>query len=658
MVACVDPRYHWRILLLDLAAEHAGDALAQRLRGFRTPAVDLRPTDLAGLPAALCEGGVDAVLVAADSSVAIGQALAALPGGDTPLIVAVETPPDAATVASAPWPAGCVWLRPDFSDGELLAALVQAQVDRAFLATPDGLLLTRGQQVLLANPAARKLLNLETGMPMACHDLPLAAGTGSGEHALPDGRILAWHCRPLDPAGALALVTLHDVTEHRAAARALEFRAEHDTLTGLANKLRLQQELEAALARAERDGDRVAVLYIDLDGFKAVNDTHGHEVGDALLIAVAERLNGIRRSGELLARVGGDELVMLAESFPPGLESRIAERVLAAMNTPVQAAGHSLHIGLSIGVAVYPGHPSTADGLLRAADEAMYTAKRSGGNRYQVAQSNVDAMSRRRREIASGLRWGLLRGEFQLLYQPLLHLEQQRFVGAEALLRWHHPSEGVLLPQQFLDVAEASGIIADIGDWVLERLCEQLAQWRWRLGGEFFLSANLAVAQLRRPDFAGRFRRVLHSHGLGSDAVHLEVSERIIAQEVGRAVGDITGATDMHLAVDNVSQGLLSLRNLGSLPIRSLKIDQGLIAGLPHDALSARLVAALIGIGRSFDLAVVAEGVENAAQLRFLRQHGCDYCQGFLLSAPVAASELPALVDTPELLRGLLSALN
>ncbi|MDD3651570.1 EAL domain-containing protein [Immundisolibacter sp.] len=657
MAAYVDPRHHWRILLLDLATAPAGAALAQRLGGFATPAVDLRVTDLAGLSASLRDGGVDAVLVAADSPAAIGPALVALPAGDTPLILAVHTPADAATVAECRWPAGCVWLRRDFSAGELLAALVQGQINRAFLAAPDGLLLARGQQVLLANPAANDLLNLPTGAPIACHTLE-AAGPGSGEQSLPDGRTLAWHCRPLEPAGALTLITVHDVTEHRAAARALEFRAEHDTLTGLANKVRLQQALEAALARAKREGDRVAVLYIDLDGFKAVNDMHGHEVGDALLIAVAERLSGIRRSGELLARIGGDELVMLAQGFPPGLESRIAERVLTALNTPVQAAGRALHIGLSIGVAVYPDHASDADGLLRAADEAMYAAKRSGGNRYQVAHSHVDAVSRRRQEIATGLSRGLLRGEFHLLYQPLLNLEQQRFVGAEALLRWHHPSEGVLLPQQFLDVAEASGIIADIGDWVLERLCAQLAQWRWRLGEEFFLSANLAVAQLRRPDFAGRFRRVLHSHGLGGDAVHLEVSERIIAQEIGRAVGDITGATDMHLAVDDVSQGLLSLRNLGSLPIRSLKLDHGLIAGLPHDALSARLVTSLIGIGRSFGLAIVAEGVENAAQLRFLRQHGCDYCQGFLLSAPVAASELPALVDTPELLRGLLSVSN
>lgn len=657
LLSHADHQRRWRILLLDLAAG-SGDVVAERLTGVSGLAIEVQAVDAVRFATSLQSTDADVVLLAADTLQTLQDALAQFgaraPETDLALILVLREPPDATRVASGRCPPGSVWLRRDFSGGELIAALRQAQINLAFNANPDGVLLEADHHVLLANPAAHRLLDWPVDAPAPRPFELTEDAPGSGQWATPDGRTLEWHSRPLTPHGGRAVVTVHDATERLATAQALEFRAEHDTLTGLPNPVRLRQELDAALARADRDGGRVAVLYLDLDGFKQINDTFGHDVGDALLVAVAERLSGVRRSGELLARVGGDEMVMLAESFPAGLEGRIAERVLGALDAPLTAGGRTLRVGLSIGVAVYPDHASDADGLLRAADEAMYTAKRSGRDTYRVASSHVDAISQRRQEIAVGLKQGLLRGEFELLYQPLLDLRRARFVGAEALLRWHRPREGVLHPGQFLDVAETSGLIVDIGDWVLDRLCTQLAQWRWELGEDFFVSTNLSAAQLRRPDFAGRFRRVLHSHGLTSDAVRLEVSESIMAQELGRALGDMTTATDMHLAVDDVNQGMLSLRNLSSLPIRSLKLDHSLVAGLPDDTLSAQLVEALIGIGRTFGLSVVAEGVENAAQLRFLRLSGCDYCQGFLLSAPVAASELPVLVNTPELLLGLL----
>ncbi len=656
-------RHHWRILLLDTAAR-TGDCLSDRLASIDTVAIEVQPVDAGQFQAALQTTTANAVLLAAHSLDALAREVphhepAALPV-DLPLLLVLDEPPDEAGVLGGRWPACSVWLRRDFSRGELLAALRQAQINLAFTANPDGvLLLEADHHVSLANPAAWRLLNWSADDLHAQRlDLTTEDNHGLQEWTAPDGRTLEWQSRSLTLSGGPAVVALHDATERRATARALEFRAEHDPLTGLANQVRLRHELESALARADRDGGRVAVLYLDLDGFKQINDTFGHNVGDALLVAVAQRLTGIRRSGELLARVGGDELVMLAESFPPGFEGRIAERVLGALDAPLQAGGRTLRVGLSIGVAVYPDHASDADGMLRAADEAMYAAKRGGRDTYRLASSHADAVSQHRQEITAGLKQGLLRGEFQLLYQPLLDLRRARFVGAEGLLRWHRPKSGVLHPQHFLDVAETSGLILEIGDWVLDHLCQQLAQWRWELGEDFFVCANLSAAQLRRADFAGRFRRVLHSHGLTSASVRLEVNESIIAQELGRALGDVAAATDMHLAVDDVSQGMLSLRNISSLPIRSLKLDHTLVAGLPHDTLSAQLVDALIAIGRTFGLSVVAEGVENAAQLQFLRERGCDYCQGFLLSAPVAATDLPALVNAPELLRGLLPALS
>lgn len=657
MVFDADRRHRWRAVLLDSTAS-PGNGLVRRLTALADPFAAVRQVDPAGFASALQQGGVDLALIVADHSDAAASALDLATFGQglgaVPLIVMVDEPPDERAVDAPVWPSGTAWLRGDCSAGEWLAALHQAELAAAFNADPDGLVLAADRHVVLSNPAAQRLLAEAPGgapaerLAFDVHD------SGLREWTAPDGRAVEWQGRRLAGGDGLAVLALHDVTERRAAEQALAFRADHDTLTGLANAVRLRQDLDSALARADRDGGRVAVLYLDLDGFKQVNDTFGHDVGDAVLVAVTERLTGIRRSGELLARVGGDELVMLAESFPPGYEVRIAERVLGALDAPLQAGGRTLRIGLSIGVAVYPDNASDADGLLRAADEAMYEAKRSGRDTYRVASSHADAISRRRQELALGLKQGLLRGEFELLYQPVLDLRQGRFVGAEALLRWHRPGDGVLHPQQFLDVAEASGLIVEIGDWALDRLCRQLAEWRWTLGEDFFVCTNLSAAQLRRADFAGRFRRVLHSHGLTSHAVRLEVSEHVMAQQFGRALGEFTAATDVHLAVDDVSQGMLSLRNLSSLPIRSLKLDHTLIAGLPDDALSAQLVDALIGIGRTFGLSVVAEGVESAEQLRFLRARGCDYCQGFLLSAPVTAAELPVLVATPEVVRGLL----
>lgn len=656
------PRHHWRVLLLDTAAR-AGDNLSDRLSSISAAVLDIQPVDADRFRAALDTTHADVVLVAAHSLAALARELPnwdpmAL-AIDRPVVLVLDEPPDEACVMGGQWPQGSAWLRRDFSGGEALAAFRQAQINLAFTANPDGVvLLGADHRVSLANPAARRLLSRPTD---DLNDLRLnltADDRGVQEWTAPDGSVLEWQSQSRSPVGGPAVVALHDATERRAAAQALEFRAEHDTLTGLANQVRLRHELDSALARAERDGGRVAVLYLDLDGFKLINDTFGHDVGDALLVAVAQRLIGVRRAGELLARIGGDELVMVAESFPPGFEGRIAERVLGALDAPLQAGGRTLRVGLSIGVAVYPDHASDTEGLLRAADEAMYEAKRGGRDTYRLASSHIDAVSQRRQDITEGLRHGLLRNEFQILYQPLLDLKRGRFVGAEALLRWHRPQVGVLHPRQFLDVAETSGLILGIGDWVLDQICQQLAQWRWDLGEDFFVCANLSAAQLRRADFAGRFRRVLHSHGLTSTAVRLEVSESVMAQEMGRVLGDMKADTDMHFAVDDVSQGLLSLRNISSLPIRSMKLDQALIAQLPHDTLSAQLVDALIAIGRTFDLSVVAEGVENAAQLQFLRERGCDYCQGFLLSAPVPAADLPSLVTTPELLRGLLPALT
>ena len=652
------PGHPYRVLLIDADAAW-GDGLATRVPDMGARPAQVEAVDGWRLQETLDGGKFDLALLAAHSLDELGRTV---PGLDLaqlaqqlPLVLVLDTRRDAHGFQDPATVPGAVLWRRDFSHDEFLAAACQARLDHASRNNPDGvLLLDTDRRVVLSNPTARQML----GLPQT-NDAPLGAeiapfGPGHGEWQSPDGRLLEWEAGAASQGAGLTVITLRDVGERRADTRALAFRAEHDALTGLVNQERLRYELQAALARADRDGGRVAVLYLDLDGFKQINDTFGHAAGDALLVGVAQRLMAVCRAGELVARIGGDELVMVAERFPPGLESRIAERVLAALAPPIQAAERELRVGVSIGVAVYPDHASDVAGLVQAADEAMYEAKRDGRDTFRLASGHADVVTQRRQELAVGLEQALLRREFEVLYQPLLDLRQDRFVGAEALLRWHRPRQGTLHPGQFLDVAETSGLITGIGDWVLDHVCQQLAQWRWALGEDFFLCATVSVVQLRRADFAGRFRRILQSHGLTSAAVRLEVSESVMAQEMGRALGDMTAATDVHLAVDDVSQGMLSLRNISSLPIRSLKIDRSLVADLPNNTLTGQLVDALIAIGRTFGLSVVAEGVETVEQLQFLRTRGCDYCQGFLLSAPVSAANLPTLVNTPALLAGLL----
>ncbi|WP_372719093.1 putative bifunctional diguanylate cyclase/phosphodiesterase [Immundisolibacter sp.] len=656
-------RYHWRVLLLDMAARYE-DSLTDRVLALAGVDLDVRPvSNLDELKPALEDSHFDFALIAGSSLASLAQQWSQSGAANLPpelaLLLVLDESPDEAEVLECGMPIAAVLLRRSFTGGDLLAAMWQARLGSMFFASPDGMLLLDAMgSVQASNPAALRLLGKQTA-ELRAEPLELTVNErGQHEWTSAGGRVLEWRKQSLSDTGAAAVVTLRDVTEQRVAAQALAFRAEHDPLTGLANPQRLWQELSSALARADRDAGRVAVLYVDLDGFKQINDMYGHEVGDALLVAVAQRLTGICRAGELLSRMGGDELVMVAESFPPGFEARIAERVLAALASPLRAAGRTVRVGASVGVAVYPDHASDSEGLLRAADEAMYEAKRNGRDGYSLATSHADTISQHRQDIADGLQVALLRDELHLLYQPVLDLKRGQIVGAEALLRWNRPGVGTLHPMEFLDVAETTGLIVGIGDWVFDQICRQLAQWRWVLGEDFFVCANLSATQLRRADFAGRFRRILHSHGLTSKSVRLEISERVMAQELGRALGDITAATDMYIAVDDVSQGLLSLRNLSSLPIRSLKLDSSLVAGLPDDVLSAQLTEALISIGRTFNLSVVAEGVENAAQLAFLRERGCDYCQGFLLSAPVPAADFPSLVKTPELLDGLVAPLK
>ena len=372
--------HHWRVLLLDLSAPGANELAARLVTDADSDIELLSAADPHHFHEALAGGRFDLAVIAATSvDAAMATLSAEYPGVAVPVLLALDEMPPDETAMPTGLPMVGLSFRHTITTADLRAALSRSPVAVAFAANPDGLvLLDADGRVDMANAAAAHLLGRTPGDVRG-----LQLDLRRDEGGLPlittsDGRVLEWRQQLLEAPHARAVVSLRDVTEHHAATRVLAFRAEHDTLTGLANLVRLKSELRAAMARAERDGGRLAVLYLDLDGFKEVNDTYGHEVGDALLIAVAQRLTGVCRAGELLARVGGDELVMLAESFPPGFEGRIAERVLESLDSPLQAADRSLRLGLSIGIAVYPDHASDPDGLLRAADEAMYQAKQIG----------------------------------------------------------------------------------------------------------------------------------------------------------------------------------------------------------------------------------------------------------------------------------------
>jgi len=441
-----------------------------------------------------------------------------------------------------------------------------------------------------------------------------------------------------------------DLTEQRAAQRRIEQLAYSDALTGLPNRLLLSQRVDFALNLARRQPSSFAVLFLDLDRFKNINDSLGHQFGDRVLIQVAKRIQSCLRDVDTLCRLGGDEFVLHLHDVDVAGAERVALRVLEALTRPFLQDEMNFSIGCSIGVAMYPGDGHTLDELIKQADTAMYEVKGAGRGhvRFYRPQMNVDMLSRMKLETA--LRQAIEQQAFRLHYQPQLQLSSGRLIGAEALIRWFDPERGAVSPGQFIPLAEESGLIVQIGAWVLSEAVQQAAAW-WRAATPLQVSINVSALQFRQPDFVQRVAQVLEQFSLPPGLLELELTEYILVQDADEVLQRLRAlaALGVHLAIDDFGTGYSSLAYLKKFPISKLKIDQSFVRGLPGDDSDVAIVAAMIGLARALKLSVIAEGVETEVQRAALQQLGCDEYQGFLCSPGVPAAQFAAFLQGPVL---------
>jgi diguanylate cyclase (GGDEF)-like protein len=428
----------------------------------------------------------------------------------------------------------------------------------------------------------------------------------------------------------------------------LAFMATHDALTGLPNRTLILDRVEQMLVRARRNQTPVAALFIDLDNFKGINDTLGHGVGDQLLRAVAARLEGVVRDIDALGRLGGDEFVVVAEgmSLAAGPEL-IAERLLAALKQPFKlkgAEGKRLVVTASVGVAM--GDRSTAEELLRDADIAMYRAKWEGKNGYVVFESGMQDAVQSRMELEMDLRDAFEKDEFFVVYQPTFNLREMVPTGMEALIRWRHPSRGVVQPDDFVPLLEETGLIIDVGRWVMREACNQGAEWR-EAGRPIGVAVNVAARQLDRDEFVEEVSEALSQSGLEPDALTIEITETTIMANAEDTAERLAAIKELgvRVAIDDFGTGYSSLAYLQRFPVDALKIDRSFIAKMRHDAEGETLIRTLVQLGKSLSIETLAEGIEQAHELSLLREESCDTGQGFLFARPLDMDECESFLE-------------
>jgi diguanylate cyclase (GGDEF)-like protein len=436
------------------------------------------------------------------------------------------------------------------------------------------------------------------------------------------------------------VLSFSDISAIRDVQHKLQHLALHDVLTGLGNRLCLQETLHAC-ARAERLG----LMFIDLDGFKTINDTLGHDRGDELLKVLARRLRTQLRGEDLAVRLGGDEFVVLLRE-PGRVEDaqRVADKLLAALAAPVQLAGQQVLVTASLGLALYPEQVAEPELLLKAADAAMYVAKARGRNRWAVYAPVLAEAASEQLRIEQALRQALRRKQLSLAWQPVVDMETGALRGAEALLRWQHPQLGAVSPARFIPVAEALGLIVPMGAWVLDRACAQAALWVQRQP-DFRVAVNVSVRQFEQDDVPRRVRTALARHGLPPGCLEVEVTESLFGQAVAlRSMLEELRALGVRIALDDFGTGYSSLGQLRSLPLDRLKIDRSFVADLEGGGGGQAIAQTIVTLAQSLGLAVTAEGVENEAQRRILLALGAREAQGWLFHAPQGAAALEALL--------------
>ena len=434
-----------------------------------------------------------------------------------------------------------------------------------------------------------------------------------------------------------------DISAIKDSEHELAHLAHHDPLTDLPNRLLFTDRAEQALASAQTHKRGCALLLLDLDHFKIINDSLGHNVGDQLLKLVGERLKGLFGSGVTLARLGGDEFAVLAESCPQVAQAAaLAHRILEAMKQPFIFDCHQLFISASIGISLFPSDALSAEQLLRNADSALFKAKSAGRESYALYTEELTAHAQNRVEIASELRRALDEQELRVYYQPVHDLQGNHLVGVEALVRWEHPERGLVPPGEFIPIAERTGLIADIDAWVLEQSCRQMCQWLAQGAPLSFIAVNVSSRLFARRELYGQVAQVLHDTGLAPAFLELEVTESAVMDDPEEALEQLHRLRELglRLAIDDFGTGYSSLLRLKRLPVQKLKIDQGFVAGLPWDEDDAAIVRVVIALAKSMGMQVHAEGIEQVEQARFLLEQECDLGQGYWFGKPVPAVEI------------------
>jgi len=471
-------------------------------------------------------------------------------------------------------------------------------------------------------------------------------------YTLTDGRIVSVTVQPMPDGG---FVSIHqDITAQKRIEMELEHRARYDALTGLANRTLLMEKVGEALARLRRLGEEFSILMLDLDRFKTVNDSFGHPVGDLLLKEVGHRLQNTTRDVDCVARLGGDEFAVLqvSDKNQVGGVMGLCDRILRAITEPYDLEGRKLILETSIGIALAPRDGTDADALIKNADLALYKAKAEGRNRYCFFEAGMEARARERRELEDDMRKALERNEFELHYQTIVDLERREYCGAEALVRWRHPERGLIRPDRFIPLAEESGLIVPLGQWILRQACAEAAKWPSHLK----VAVNLSPSQIKHGDLLAILDSALAETGLLPQRLQLEITETVLLERKPEHLAVLHEIKDLGVSIvlDDFGIGYSSMTYLQMFPFDRIKIDQSFIKSMTDHAAGAAIVCAIAGLGRTLDIATTAEGVETVEQLVFLRAAGCQFAQGFLFSHPVPPSELT--FELPDALRRNLKA--
>jgi diguanylate cyclase (GGDEF)-like protein len=449
-----------------------------------------------------------------------------------------------------------------------------------------------------------------------------------------------------EPAVRAIVANYRDVSERRRVEEEMKHQALHDTLTGLPNRNLYQDRLGLALAHARRSGRGLAVMFVDLDLFKLINDNLGHIIGDRLLQEVGKRLRECVRTGDTVARVGGDEFTVVVEDLEsPEGATAVAEKILEELALPFDIDGHRLHITTSIGISVYPSDSNDADTLTRNADQAMYRAKELGRNSVQLFTPEMNERYRSRLMFEAGFRRALERRDFVLHYQPI-HAADGRAAGVEALVRWNDPERGLVYPDEFIHAAEETRMIIPLGAWVLRTACEQVKAWHTIGLTQLRVSVNLSVRQFHQRDLLAMIDGVLRETALAPDMLELEITESVAMQNVDltRTVLQELRGRGVRIAVDDFGAGQSSLLYLRQFPINNIKIDRVFVREITARSSDAAIVGAVIGLTHELGLSVTAEGVETEAQRDFLVARQCDFLQGYYFNRPMPAEDLPAAI--------------